>query len=281
MDTDRRRLLREVAALAGLAIVLSWTPLLVLLVTTADPQAGPLSMLLWALVGLGQLAATVLVVWRYRGREGLVVLGRSLTRWRVGRLGWLLLAPLPVGLAAVWLLVGTGRAPLEVASAEVLLLVPVWLVGAVLFGGLEEVGWRGHLQPLLQRAYHPTVAAVVVALIWSLWHLPLFWLTGTTQAATSILTFTLGALGLSVVLGWAWNASGGSTLLAVLLHGAVNGWYTVAVQGLAPTTLEAGFGTVTALVTLVAAAVVLLTVGPQLGLRQAPRLEPVGAPDGS
>jgi membrane protease YdiL (CAAX protease family) len=181
---------------------------------------------------------------------------------------------LPIGLAAVLLVVGAGRAELAPAGAHVLLLVPVWLLGGVLFGGLEEIGWRGHLQPLLQRTVPPLAAAVLVGLIWSVWHLPLFWLTGTTQAATSVTTFTLGAVGLSIVLGWVWNASGGSTLLAVLLHGAINGWYTAVVQGLAPGSLDAGFGTVTAVAALVAAAAVVAVVGPGLGSSRAPVLDP-------
>ncbi len=114
------------------------------------------------------------------------------------------------------------------------------------------------------------VAAVLVGLLWSVWHLPLFWLTGTTQAATSLVTFTAGAVGLSVVLGWVWNASGGSTLLAVLRHGAVNGWYSTAVQGLAPGSLDAGFGTLTAIAAVLAALVVVAVVGPALASHRAP-----------
>lgn len=272
MDSDRSRLVREATALSLLAIVLSWTPLLILLTTTADPGADTASMLLWALGGLGPAGAAVLVIWRWRGRAGLRSLGRALTCWRVGRMGLVLLVPLPVGITAVLLLVVTGRAELEPAGPDALALVPVWLVGGVLFGGLEEIGWRGHLQPLLQRVVSPLAAAVVVGLVWSVWHLPLFWISGTTQAATSVATFTIGAIGLSVVLGWAWNVSGGSTLLAVLLHGAVNGWYSLAVQGLAPASLESGFGTVTAVAAALAAAVVGLVAGPALGQARAPAL---------
>jgi uncharacterized protein len=268
--TTRTATLREAGAVTLLAIALSWTPLLVLLVTTGDPGAGPGSMVLWALGGLGPAAAALLVLRRRHGRPGMAAFRRSLTRWRVGGLGFVLLAPLPIGLGAVLLLVGTGRAVWEPGGAETVLLVPVWLVGGVLFGGLEEVGWRGRLQPLLQHALHPLSAAVLVGLIWSIWHLPLFWLTGTTQAATSLATFTVGAVGLSVVLGWVWNASGGSTLLAVLLHGAVNGWYSTAVQGLAPGSLDAGFGTLTAIAAVLAALVVVAVVGPALASHRAP-----------
>lgn len=269
--TARLTILREAAAVAVLAIALTWTPLLLLLATTGDPGAGPGSMVLWALGGLGPAAAALLVLRRWHGRPGLAAFQRSLTRWRVGRLAFVLLAPLPIGVGAVLLLVGTGRAAWQPGGPQTALLVPAWLIGGVLFGGLEEVGWRGRLQPLLQRALPPLAAAVLVGLIWSIWHLPLFWLTGTTQAATSLVTFTVGAVGLSVVLGWVWNASGGSTLLAVLLHGAVNGWYSAAVQGLAPGSLEAGFGTLTAVAAALAALVVIVVVGPALSSHRAPQ----------
>ncbi|MFU8839404.1 MAG: CPBP family intramembrane glutamic endopeptidase [Nitriliruptoraceae bacterium] len=266
----RMAILREAAAVAALAMALSWPPWLLLLATTADPGAHPGSMVLWALGGLGPAAAALLVLRKQHGRPGLAAFRRSLTRWRVGRLWLVLLAPLPIGLGTVLLLVGTGRVVWQPGGPETALLVPVWLLGGLVFGGLEEAGWRGRLQPLLQDALHPLTAAVLVGLTWSIWHLPLFWLTGTTQAATSIVTFAVGAIGLSVVLGWVWNTSGGSTLLAVLLHGAVNGWYTATVQGLAPGSLDAGFGTITALAAVLAALAVVMVVGPALSRDRAP-----------
>ncbi|HIG44799.1 MAG: CPBP family intramembrane glutamic endopeptidase [bacterium] len=38
---------------------------------------------------------------------------------------------------------------------------------------LEEAGWRGYATPLLQDGgVNPLMAAVIVGLAWSLWHVP-------------------------------------------------------------------------------------------------------------
>ncbi|TVP64402.1 MAG: CPBP family intramembrane metalloprotease [Nitriliruptor sp.] len=249
-----------------LAILLSWLPLGLLLVTDGDPAAGAGAMVLWLLGGLGPGLAAVLLSWHHEGRAGLRRILSSLTRWRLGRHGWLLLVPLVVGLLGVAVAVWVGEASWEIAGPSYLLLVPVLLVGGVVFGGLEEIGWRGHLQPLLQVRLSGLAAALVVGVVWSVWHAPLFLLSGTTQATSSPVWFTLGGLALAVLFAWVWNISGGNLLLLVLLHGALNGWYTAAVQGLAPEALGAGFELVTALAAAGLALVLVARVGRNLGV---------------
>ncbi|MFD2417743.1 CPBP family glutamic-type intramembrane protease [Amycolatopsis pigmentata] len=67
-----------------------------------------------------------------------------------------------------------------------------WLpyVGLALVTGplSEEFGWRGYLQPLLRRTMSPRRAPLVIGPIWGLWHLPLFFLVGTSQHAMGLLT---------------------------------------------------------------------------------------------
>ena len=49
--------------------------------------------------------------------------------------------------------------------------LPAILIG-LLFGGLsEEYGWRGYLQPILQRSRSPIVVSLIIAVLWTLWHL--------------------------------------------------------------------------------------------------------------
>jgi membrane protease YdiL (CAAX protease family) len=55
---------------------------------------------------------------------------------------------------------------------------PQWTVAGVaallVVAGLGEVtGWRGFLQPALQRRVRPLLAVLVVAAIWAGWHAPL------------------------------------------------------------------------------------------------------------
>ena len=53
----------------------------------------------------------------------------------------------------------------------------------IVFGGLEEIGWRYLFQPLLQEKFHYFQATILTFIIWSIWHLLFFyidWLSVTT-----------------------------------------------------------------------------------------------------
>ncbi len=221
-----------------LTFVCSWVPWLVLVATSADPFTGPGSMALWVAGGYGPTVAAVLAAGILGGRGGLRELFGGLRRWRLGRWYLVLVLPLLVAVVAVLATVALGPASLEVAGIGHWMLFPAMLLGGVLLGGLEEIGWRGYLLPRLQSRIGPIAASVVIGLVWSLWHAPLFLLTSTSQASMSPTWFTLHAVALSLVLTWIYNGSGGSVLLAVLFHGVVNGAYDAVVGGVAPETLE-------------------------------------------
>lgn len=52
---------------------------------------------------------------------------------------------------------------------------------ALVGGGKEEFGWRGWLQSALQQHISPLLAAVIVGVVWAIWHLPL---SGSTAPTT-------------------------------------------------------------------------------------------------
>lgn len=146
-------------------------------------------------------------------------------------------------------------------------LLPALFAGGVVLGGLEEVGWRGYLLPGLQDRWSALTASLAVGVVWAVWHAPLFLMSGTTQASTAFGWFMLQALGLSVVFTWLFNATGGSMLLAVLVHGALNAWYSAAVQWLAPDTVGT-FMPYAALLTAIVAGLLVWRYGPAQLARQ-------------
>lgn len=235
----------------------TWAPWLLLLVTTGDPLANTTSTVLWVAGGYGPAIAAVLSAGLLEGRAGLRGLWDRVRRWRVGRWYLTLVLPLPVALVAVLVVVDVGPASLDIAGREHWMLLPVMLLGGILAGGFEEVGWRGYLLERLQPSLGPVVASVVIGLVWALWHAPLFWMDSVSQASFSPVWFTLHAVTLSLVLTWLYNGSGRSVLLAVLFHGAVNGTYEAIIGGVAPDTLDV-FLAPAALAYALIAAVVLL-----------------------
>lgn len=60
---------------------------------------------------------------------------------------------------------------------------------ATIKGPMEEFGWRGVALLLLQRKLAPIWAGLVLGIIWGLWHLPAFMLSGTQQSQWAVAPF--------------------------------------------------------------------------------------------
>jgi len=91
----------------------------------------------------------------------------------------------------------------------------------ILFGGLEELGWRYILQPALERQFHFGIATSLTACIWSVWHLPLFFIVGTVQSNWSFGLFTIMVFGMSFALATIYYVSK-SIWLCILFHSMTN-----------------------------------------------------------
>ena len=64
--------------------------------------------------------------------------------------------------------------------------------------GLEELGWSGILQPKLEKAINYLPSVFVVAIIWSLWHLPLWFMKGSVQSGFPFWLYFLSGLVLTI-----------------------------------------------------------------------------------
>ena len=69
----------------------------------------------------------------------------------------------------------------------------------IVFGGLEEIGWRYVFQPLLQEKFHYFQATILTFIIWSIWHLLFFYIDG-SLAILQIVPFLFGLLTNSFIL---------------------------------------------------------------------------------
>jgi membrane protease YdiL (CAAX protease family) len=101
------------------------------------------------------------------------------------------------------------------------MVVGMVVIGIITGPSSEELGWRGFALERLQSRWLPLVSGLILAPLWWGWHLPLFFVSGTTQYAwgfgtPSFWLFLMGIVPLSILLTWVYNHDGRSILAAVL-----------------------------------------------------------------
>ncbi len=102
-----------------------------------------------------------------------------------------------------------------------------FLLIGLIFGALEEPGWRGYAQEGLQRRLPVLLAAVLIGLFWAGWHLPLFFIPGTYQYGLGLGTSEFWAFHIvlvpgSIIYAWLFNITGRVIFAPVLFHGVGN-----------------------------------------------------------
>ncbi|MFC4544053.1 CPBP family intramembrane glutamic endopeptidase [Halosolutus amylolyticus] len=197
-------------------------------------SAAGLVLLLAGLVGPGIAGiGFVYLVYDERGRtdfwDRIKQVRRIGVRWGLV----ILLVPLAVTIVAAvvdTLLGGPGATwgeGVREFDANPLAILPA-LFFATLPPLLEELGWRGYALDRLQLTWSALGASLILGVVWSVWHLPLFFIDGTYQHDTvgfgtpGFWLFTIGIVPLSVAFTWVYNHTSRSTLGIILLHGWVN-----------------------------------------------------------
>lgn len=195
----------------------------------------------YLLVIVGALAPTFagfLMVGVTEGKEGVRTLWSKLLVWRVNWkhymfaiLGLTLLVLLAMGLNRIlfdipWveLSVIAARFGIPEDTAALFFLYSPLIFLTTIFGGplAEELGWRGYAQPRLQKKVGAGWAGLIIGLVWSLWHLPLFYFFPKAVAELPLIHYIPLVTALGVIFAWMYTRSKGSVLLCILLHTGVN-----------------------------------------------------------
>lgn len=221
-----------------LAIGLTWIFMIIDALGSQGILPFRLPLPLMIVMGYMPTVAAVIVVGRTRGREGVRALFRKLLIWRVG-LRWFLFAILGVAVIDILSILFYNRivpsADLPVLSDRlpavpplqmILSLVPMYIVITLVNG--EELAWRGFATPQLQARYNALVASLIMGVIWTVFHLPLFFTrTGSSQSDWPFASFLASTVAMTILYTWMLNHTRGSVLLAYLFHGAANTWSQV------------------------------------------------------
>lgn len=99
-----------------------------------------------------------------------------------------------------------------------IVILPMMLFG----GGNEEVGWRMILQHEFEEKFGFNIATIFTAIIWWIWHLPIFFIKGTANIDMNYFLFGIMCLTLSYALATIKKVSKG-VFPCILTHCLING----------------------------------------------------------
>jgi len=219
-----------------LTFVISWIGLIpgVLVSRGVAQFDNPYVHLLGILFSIGPALAAVMMSQIIQGKAGVQNLLRALLKWRVGWVWYIvaMLGPIVIFIAGQFItkIMGLTVASSELASSPFLLVSAIFTV--ILSNTGEEIGWRGFALPHLQRRHNALVATLIVGLSWSLWHLPLVFLTDSPMAQSPFLWF-ISIVAVAFIYTWLYNSTQGSILLVALLHVSEN-LYGAFITGVSP-----------------------------------------------
>ncbi len=162
------------------------------------------------------ISAFALVLY-FGGVQGLKTFLSRLFMWRLSPL-WV--AFILIGIPVVFMIGSSLKAgPLHAPIPPEGVGAMIAITGMMLFlGPIEEFGWRGVAQPILQRHMAPLWAGMIIGTIWGVWHLPAFFLSGTVFAGWNFFPFLLGNITLAVLVTPIFNSGRGSLLWPMVFH---------------------------------------------------------------
>lgn len=129
----------------------------------------------------------------------------------------------PLNYLLVLIFIGLDFLPLVLSGK---MISPTWylpiilFVKALVFGGIEEIGWRYFFQPTLQEKLPYLVSTLCTFVAWSLWHLFYFYIDG-SLTTIHLLPFLLGLLSNCFILSAIYTRTR-SLWLCVMTHALIN-----------------------------------------------------------
>ncbi len=176
--------------------------------------------LVWFFEVFGPTFSAVIVSGIIGGKPKITKLLSGLLRWRINikwyfAAAFLFLAPLAI--TQIYRLLGN---PVEGTGADLTLGKAARIIIFTLFSGpvAEELGWRGFALPRLQEKHNALVSSLILGVIWTCWHIPLFFITGASQMSIPFPIYLVMVVTVTIYLTWLYNNTQGSMIITIIAH---------------------------------------------------------------
>jgi membrane protease YdiL (CAAX protease family) len=216
-------------------VAASWGTMIVLGLSGGSVGVGrvtltPAGLLLLFVGGMSPSVSGLFLTGWFEGRAGLRTLWRRATHLRLDLWGALVVFLVPsLASAGSTVLAHLRGAPVDLESVRLSLGAAIGFVIVLFVNGplSEEFGWRGFALDRLLVQLGPIQASVALGIAWVMWHVPLFFIPGTTQhgwanPAVALVSFGLRIVALSVLMTWVYLRTARSIGSVVMFHFTAN-----------------------------------------------------------
>ena len=185
-----------------------------------------------ALMAFMPMCAALILVYRQRGIDGINALLTHAFDFRTHNgMVWILVALLFIPVACtveflvLWL-IGIDIPLPEIEPGPATFIFIAFFIGAI----GEELGWQGYAYPALRTKHSTLIAALILGVIWALWHVIPFFQLG--RSPYWIFWHSLSAVALRIIIVWLYENTRHSVYIAVLFHTMINvSWALFPISG--------------------------------------------------
>lgn len=134
--------------------------------------------------------------------------------------------------------------------------LPIVIIN-ILFSSGEEIGWMGYAYDFMEEKWQTLKAAIILGILWAIWHAPLFYVTGSSLMWVFI--FGINLVAWRVIIVWVFKNTGKSIFAVSVFHAI--GTYTTTML---PYMSEPGggvLGIITATAITIITALIVVSLG--------------------
>lgn len=221
MTLDRQ--LRYYFVLAYLVSCILWMPLFLNALNIISSEGSSIFFILGA---FGPMISALIITFKVSGLSGCIKLLLKLLIVKI-HYKWYMLAffiPIAIVLCVLIFLNIVVNHDIKIDFMNPFEFIAGFLVSLLIVTG-EEFGWRGFALPRLQKRYNALTSSVILGVLWSVIHFPLFFVQPERAAGVNILIvvpgFVLLIVFLTIIITFLYNGSKGSILIPCIFHASL------------------------------------------------------------
>jgi len=210
----------------GISFAISWLLFLPRVLSDNNLVAFPPPILFVSnLATFGPFIAAFLLTVREGGLDGIKTFWKRGWNFNFDKKWLLIVFLIPTVASGLTILVANlldVQIPWDLAPLPLSFAVPIFFVFFLTQALPEEYGWRGFALDKLQVRWNALTASLILGFLWGLWHLPLHFMSGTTQEIIPVYEFILKQMVGAIIYTWVYNNTNRNVFLVILLHAVWN-----------------------------------------------------------